>query len=711
MTASSACRSWRLLEPPEPPLQVQRGERQGAVGVVGAEPREPASAAVLDDPGLSPYHVVMNQPARHSRWRQSQVLALGTVLVIGFCLRVPQIGANLPYFYDPDETTHFNRLVRMVQSNDYHPYYFLKPSLHFYLRMPAVAGGFLWSARAGEMRSVHEIVTTDNHAPDRIARTASHPRIVMWARSVTLLFSLLLILATAGIASRFVTNPSLAVVAAALVACALPLIEDSEKIGVDTLMAAMCVVTAWLSLRVLERPTLGRTALAGLAAGLAVSSKYNAMPIVVVPLLACLLSGRFSPSMLAAALGLPAVGFFAGTPYGLFYPADLLDGMAREIAHYGLPRSSGPVVEPGWPHAVRFLRWLSNNVGVLVTLAGIAGAALLPIAGRHRRAAIVMLAFPMAFGVFMFNQKLAFFRNMLVLIPFVAVAAAWVVERLATHVSRQSWMPSGGRAVLPVLVFVLLAQPAVMAITLWRETGTAPESRRLVSAWLDEAATPETETAIAGDLRLPAADYGTTGITFARTDQLTDPKRLFLDGYDRIVVGPTFTLPAHATDLVQVHRIFAGNRYQTYIPRNPEITIYNLPATLAYHPEVRELVARDPRYELTDGVVRTRIARLALDGLGSGTQTPQTITLNLRTQWSSQSCRLELPRWQSPELCADLPPEHWETRSVTVPADVLAGQSWLWIVVRRVHLDPDSTRERRLRLGMVVDALTMSPAP
>ena len=608
-----------------------------------------------------------------------------------------------------------NLLVRMVQSNDYHPYYFLKPSLHFYLRMPAVAGGFLWSARAGEMRSVHEIVRTDNNVPDRIARTASHPRIVMWARSVTLPFSLLLILATAGIASRFVANRSLAVVAAALVACAPPLIQDSEKIGVDTLMAAMCLVTTWLSLRVLERPTLGRTALAGLAAGLAVSSKYNAMPIVVVPLLACLLSGRFSPSMLTAALGLPAVGFFAGTPYGLFYPADLLNGMAQEIVHYAAPSHGNPTVEPGWPHAVRFLRWLSNNaVGVTVTLAGIAGAALLPIAGRDRRAAIVMLAFAMAFAVLMFNQRVAYFRNMLVLVPFFAVAATWAAERLAKHLSRQSWMPSGGRAaVMPVLVFFLLAQPTVMAINLWRETGTAPESRHLVSAWLAEAASPETETAIDAALQLPAADYRTTGITVARTDQLTDPMRLFLDGYDRVVVGPNFELPAHATDLLQVHRIFAGDRSQTYIPRNPEVTIYNLPATLAYDPEVRELVARDPRYELTDGVVRTRIARLALDSLGSGTvQTPHSpITLDLRTQWPSQSCRLELPHWQSPELCADLPPGHRETRSVTVPTDVLAGQSWLWIVVRRVHLDPDSTRERRLRLGMVVDALTVSPAP
>ena len=63
--------------------------------------------------------------------------------------------------------------------------------------------------------------------------------------------------------------------------------------GVDTLMAAMCLLTVWLSLRVMEQPTVARAALAGLAAGLAVSSKYNAAPVVLVPVLAVFLSGRW----------------------------------------------------------------------------------------------------------------------------------------------------------------------------------------------------------------------------------------------------------------------------------------------------------------------------------------------------------------------------------------------------------------------------------
>ena len=137
-------------------------------------------------------------------------------------------------------------------------------------------------------------------------------------------------------------------------AIAPPLIEDSEKVGVDTLVAAMCLLTIWLSLRVLEQPTVARAALAGLAGGLAVSSKYNAIPVVVVPVLAVFLSGRLSAGTLVAALGLPAVGFVAGTPYALINLPAFLDGMAYEVNHYAIRGHGGATVESGWLHAARF---------------------------------------------------------------------------------------------------------------------------------------------------------------------------------------------------------------------------------------------------------------------------------------------------------------------------------------------------------------------
>ncbi len=105
--------------------------------------------------------------------RHPHIVALAAVVLIGFWFRAPRVNEGMPYFYHPDEATHFYRSVRMLQTNDYHPYYFRKPTLCFYIRLPAIAGGFLWSAREGEMNRIGEIVRRDENDPTGTLWTTS----------------------------------------------------------------------------------------------------------------------------------------------------------------------------------------------------------------------------------------------------------------------------------------------------------------------------------------------------------------------------------------------------------------------------------------------------------------------------------------------------------------------------------------------------------
>ena len=609
-------------------------------------------------------------------------VALGLVLLVGLWLRLPQIGAGLPYLYDPDEVTHYRRIVRMVQSGDLHPHYFLKPSLHFYLRIPAVAGGFLWSARAGEIRSVQEIATEDDSARDGLSRTASHPRILMWARAVTTLLSLLTIVVTYRLSTPIVASRWTALLAALLVACSPALVGDSEKVGVDTLMALMCVVTVWLAWRVMEEPGVGRAALAGLAAGLAVSSKYNALPIVAVPVLAGLLSGRCSRAALLAAAGMPVVGFLAGTPYALFDLPRFLDGMAFEIVHYAIRGHGFATVEPGWPHAWAFLGWMAGSGGgLLLTALGLAGVVLLPF--KSWRAGLLLLAFPALFALLMLNQRVAFFRNMLVMIPFFAVLAACTVERSSGWMQR---LPERVRMPLGALLVLGLVMPALArAVEERSEAATMRESRHAVSAWLRDSASALSDTAIAAELQLPPADYAADGVTRARADQLSDPVRLFLDGYSRIVAGPAFT--SAATGLSWIERVFPGDPEPREIRNNPQVTVYALPEVLAFATEVRARVEREPAYAVSvPGVVRSRVARIPLGDRLVPAAAAVVVTLEMRSPWPEQSCRIDLPGWRSGDICAGLEPGRWEPRAVTVPkASFLTDEHAIWIVVDRVH--------------------------
>ena len=650
--------------------------------------------------------------------RHSHLVALAVVLLIGLWLRAPRVSEGMPYFYHADEAGHFYRAVRMLQTNDYHPYYFLKPTLCFYIRMPAIAGGFLWSAREGEITTIDEIVRRDENDPTGILWTASHPRIVMWARSVGTLFSLLMIFATYGIARRVVASPWLAVLAALAVACAPFLITESSRIAVDVLMAAFCLLCVWLSLRVMENPTAGRAALAGLAAGLAVTSKYNGLPIVAAPLLAVALSGRCNLRAITAALGLSAVGFLIGTPYSVLAVSDFLNGMASEIVHYGILGHGSATVEPGWPHAQRFLGAMSRAGGGFgLTYLGIAGAGVM-LATRWR-AALVILAFPAGFLTLMLDQRIFAFSNMMVMPPFFAIAAVCLVQLALQYRAR---LPrAASLALAPACVVALAAQPMIRSLD-ERRVALTPESRHLASTWLLEQAEPAPETAMAWELRLPWANYDAPGVSPARTDQLTDPVRLYLEGYDRVVVGPEFDhVPSgrEARALMRVWRVFEGEPTPQPIPRSPQVTVFELPQLLANARPVRARVESEPQYEAVDGVVRSRVARLPLPaasvarvGGAPGAGGNVTLTVDLATPWESQSCRLELSGWQSPDLCAGLEPDEPASRSVEAPAEALAGQDHVWVVVGRVGRDSESgVGGETRRIGITVAIRSVAPAP
>ena len=92
------------------------------------------------------------------------------------------------------------------------------------------------------------------------------------------------------------------------------------------------------------------------------TSKYNGFR-----LLRCrCLHVRFPAGAICARNGrtrVSAVGFVIGTPYSLLAVSDFLNGMAQEIIHYGILGHGSATVEPGWPHAQRFLARMSRAGG------------------------------------------------------------------------------------------------------------------------------------------------------------------------------------------------------------------------------------------------------------------------------------------------------------------------------------------------------------
>ena len=318
--------------------------------------------------------------------------------------------------------------------------------------------------------------------------------------------------------------------AASLVAVSPALAVDAAKVGVDTPMVVMCLLAMWLALRLQARFTTGRLVAAGMVAGLAFSTKYNALPIVALPMVVCVMSGRRSAGTILLALSMPVAGFLLGTPYALVELPRWLNDMAFETWHYGTAGHGAATGEPGLSQAWFYLRWFASRrgIGLVAVLLSVVGAGVL--AARRDRRALTFLLFPALFFVLMAEQKVNFTRNVLVLLPVLAVLGAVAVQTLADRTRAPEWLAA-------LAIALACVQPLAEAVVSRRPP--SPDSRTLAAQWLDKAAGPRSDSAVASELGWPLSGPGSGRVTTLDTARL-DPLSLYMDGYDRLIVDGSY---------------------------------------------------------------------------------------------------------------------------------------------------------------------------
>ena len=496
-----------------------------------------------------------------------------------FLLRTSTISEGLPYFYDEDEAHHYNRVVNMAKANTLNPEYFHKPSLHFYLRLPVLWAAVKWSEQQGYLTSVKDIVTEDPYGVGDYAFSASHPGIVKWLRAVTLFFGLLLVALTPIVSYQISGSIIAAAVSGTLVAVSPELIRHSSTIGVDTLMSAFCLLSIWLAQKLNQKFSISRLGLLGLTCGLAISCKYNAAPIAVLPALVCLLHKRFAPRELAFALLTPIIGFLAASPYILIRFSLFCEQLVYEVKHYAILGHVGHSGEPGLGQILFYSSWFADQaLGRPAALLGLLGIVLLVFESLERnRKAIIFLAFPALFFLLMIAQKVNFTRNMIVLIPCVAICAGHFIHRFSRSLSS-----------LPTFIGVALlgfaiVQPLIQGLRYSADIRDIPESRIFAEQWI-RGRSPEDRIAVAGQLQFVNAIYRQPNVQRVNEDKVS-PAELALQGYRYFVAGPGYEF---VDGVLIPTKYVRGVTERERIVKNPEVRMFQLPTTLFGQPDIRQ---------------------------------------------------------------------------------------------------------------------------
>ncbi len=399
-------------------------------------------------------------------------LLLG-ILSTAALVRLWGIGFGLPHpLCRPDEDAITSVAARFFRG-DFNPHFFNYPALFMLVVAAGLAARFQVGRAAGWFESKEDFL-----------RIAGPSGLNMTAR---------LISAAAGIGTVWVAHRAAArlfgrrtgLVSAFFLALAFLHVRDSH-FGVTDVAATFLVVTSFfVAVRLAETGSMADLVTAGITAGLATSTKYNAA-LIALPAVWALVSGR-SPRLgpvstrswkLVLFGAVMIAAFLAASPYSVLDYREFVRAVTYESGH--LAAGHGAMVGRGWlVHVTSSLRY---GLGLPLLAAALAGLVLL--AWQQPRKAVLVAIFPVAYYLVIGSGFTVFARYILPVVPFLCLTAGYGVSVAAGWAAGMCRRPGWAPALTWALALAVIAPSAWSVVQFDRLLATV-DSRLLAARWLE----------------------------------------------------------------------------------------------------------------------------------------------------------------------------------------------------------------------------------
>ena len=410
--------------------------------------------------------------------RRTHFLLLG-ILILALALRLWGIAFGLPHIScRPDETT----VMRIIYSYRaaLAPEDFNYPSLYRYALLGLFSVYYALGLAFGRYSSFHAFIAEYEIDPTVFYLINRCAAATLGTLTVLLVYRI----------ARDIADRRTGLTAALFLSLAYLHVRDSHFGVTDVPMTFLVTLSVLLLLRALRRGTTVAYMVAGLASGLAASTKYNGLMLIAPALAAnavhvfdrrepwgdALLGRRlvmFGVTMVA--------GFALGTPYALLRPGSFAADVFYEIQHLGHGHSIA--LGRGWWYHLRFSLLYGLGGGLL--FASLAGAVIL--FSMNWRKWLVLLSFPMLYYLVSGKGYLVFVRYMVPMLPFLCITAAIFAAWLARVAAGRLRQPAG--AMLAAISVLIVAQSAYRAISFDRLLART-DSRILAASWFYEHVPP-----------------------------------------------------------------------------------------------------------------------------------------------------------------------------------------------------------------------------
>lgn len=400
---------------------------------------------------------------------------LALILLAAACVRLWGLSFGLPQSHcRPDESLVVQPALEYF-SGDLNPHFFRYPSLCSYLVSAGIGVYYAIGRLVGHFGSLEDL---------RLEYLCDPSRFYLIARGLSASFGVATVWIVYRSGRRWFGREVGLSAAAFLALCHLHA-RDSH-FGVTDVAQTFFIALAFERIQAWwDSGALRCATLAGVATGLAASSKYIGGLMVIPFLLAMLLRphpepgrGRFAlRAALAFALA-AAIAFAATSPYALIDFQTFRAQLAAEGEH--LAAGQGLDLGSGWKRHLAFS--LCYGLGSPLLLASLVGVVVL--LWRDTRRAAVLMAFPLLYYALAGSGSTVFVRYAIPWTPFLALCAASLIVSTVRRVG-SAWSPVRVDATIAIVTLLVLVPSALSVVRTDLALGRA-DSRELASRWIEE---------------------------------------------------------------------------------------------------------------------------------------------------------------------------------------------------------------------------------
>jgi 4-amino-4-deoxy-L-arabinose transferase-like glycosyltransferase len=500
-------------------------------------------------------------------------LLLVGVLMLSLMLRVWGTGFGLPAYsrYHPDEHALVERAAAILWTGDWNLHRFNYPAFYAYVQAGAYAGYFLWGAAQGRW----------NELP-----AYTLPQYYQVGRLTTALFGTLTVLLLY-LVGRQISGRRVGLLAASLLGVCYLHVVHSHYATFDVMVGLFALLTLLFSEFLRTHRKTGHYFLAGLFAGLAGATKYNGAVALTIPLFAHLLVtpwgqwGWLSGQLLVM-LGGFLLGFFGGNPFALLHMPDFLNGLATVLHHYGTE-------QPGFEGTGNW-RWyvgvfLRSSDRLMVVLGSLGLVGLLRDSWRK---GLLVMAYPLTYYVLVSRFVVRFERNMVPVLPFLALGAAWLLVRSAEWLAgRLKGGPRLSLSLASVGLILVLVFPLASSLA-FNHAISQTDLRETAGVWVEQHIEPGAKIAI----ELYSIPFDHARYEVRNVIRISDHDLAWYihQGFDVLIISDGVweilrRQPEIYADKIKIYdELVSGSELlQEFVPSPPSIVTDGYPTVAIYH--------------------------------------------------------------------------------------------------------------------------------